>query len=95
MLRTRVRAGAAAGLVLSLLFAVIYTAIGFADLYVDAFQPQLGSPAPVTLRVPYGPRILRDARDGRQSLSYEHRRVIVPRGTVLRESDDDHRAAFA
>ena len=95
MLRTRVRAGAAAGLVLSLLFAVIYTAIGFADLYVDAFQPQLGSPAPVTLRVPYGPRILRDARDGRQSLSYEHRRVIVPRGTVRRASDDAQRAGSA
>lgn len=92
MLRTRVRAGAAAGLVLSLLFSVLFTIIGAGELFVQAVTPRMGEPTPVTLRVPYGPRIV---RDGRSRLVYEHTRIIVPRGTVLNESNDEHRAAFA
>jgi hypothetical protein len=79
--------------VLSLIFAGLFTAIGTFDLYIPALSPRLGAPAPITLRVPYGPRIVQGGKLGR--LSYEHARVIVPRGTVLREDDDDHRAAFA
>ncbi|MCC6554942.1 MAG: HDIG domain-containing protein [Polyangiaceae bacterium] len=93
MLRTRVRAGPVAGLVLSALFALLITAISVGDLYLPSLTPRLGAPAPVTLRVPYGPRIVRDERQHR--LVYEHKRVIVPRGEVLRESDDEDRAAFA
>jgi putative nucleotidyltransferase with HDIG domain len=95
MLRTRVRAGATAGLVLSALLAGLFTLVGLFDLYLPSFGARFGAPAAVTLRVPYGPRIVRDARGGHTQLSYEHRRVIVPRGTVLDESNDDHRAAFA
>src|SRR5262245_4328613 len=95
MLRTRVRAGAAAGLVLSFIFAAVFTFINLFDPLVPSMAPRIGAPAPVTLRVPYGPRIVHDARGGRSHLSYEHTRVIVPRGTVLDESIDDHRAAFA
>ncbi len=93
MLATRVRAGGTAGLVLSLIFAALFTIIGTFDLFVPSLAPRLGSETPVTMRVPYGPRIVRDARSGR--LSYEHARVIVPRGTLLREDNDEHRAAFA
>lgn len=93
MLATRVRAGATAGLVLSLIFAALFTVIGTFDLYVPSLAPRLGEPAPVTMRIPYGPRIVRDARTGR--LAYEHARVIVPRGTLLQEENDEHRAAFA
>jgi hypothetical protein len=95
MLRTRVRAGATAGLILSLIFAVIFTAVTVVELYVPALTPSLGKPAMVTLRVPYGPRIVTDARGGGSRLSYEHARVVVPRGTVLDEANVDHRAAFA
>src|SRR3569832_862355 len=95
MLRTRVRAGAATGLVLSLIFAVFFTAVSLFDVYVPQLTPSIGRPTLVTLRVPYGPRIRSDAIGGRSHLSYEHARVIVPRGTVLDESNDDHRAAFA
>ena len=95
MLRTRVRAGAAAGLVLSLLFAGLFTIVGLADLFVPSLTPMLGAPAPVTLRVPYGPRITQDARGGHLQVSYEHARIIVPRGTMLDDNDDDHRAACA
>ena len=92
MLRTRVRAGTAAGLVLSLLFAGIFTAASLFELYIPAFTPSFGRPAPITLRVPYGPRI---TRAGHSQLAYEHARVIVPRGTVLDEANDEHRSAFA
>lgn len=95
MLRTRVRAGAAAGLVLSTIFATLFTVVAQLELFVPAFAPRLGQPAPVTLRVPYGPRIVRDARAGRYQLVYEHARVIVPRGTLLDEAHDEHRAAAA
>ena len=95
MLRTRVRAGAAAGLVLSLLFAGLFTIVCLADLFVTSLTPMLGAPAPVTLRVPYGPRITQDARGGHSQVSYEHARIIVPRGTMLDDNDDDHRAACA
>ncbi len=93
MLATRVRAGGTAGLVLSLIFAALFTMLGTFDLYVPSLAPRLGSETSVALRIPYGPRIVRDARSGR--LSYEHARIIVPRGTVLREDNDEHRAAFA
>jgi putative nucleotidyltransferase with HDIG domain len=96
MLRTRVRAGAAAGLVLSLLFGGIFTVVSLFELYIPAFTPSFGRATLITLRVPYGPRIVRgDARGGHTQLSYEHARVIVPRGTVLDEGNDEHRAAFA
>ena len=82
-----------AGLVLSLIFAALFTIIGTFDLYVPSLAPRLGSETPIALRIPYGPRIVRDAKSGR--LAYEHARVIVPRGVVLREDNDEHRAAFA
>jgi putative nucleotidyltransferase with HDIG domain len=95
MLRTRLRAGATAGLVLSILFAGAFTAVSLLELYIPALAPSFGRPTPVTLRVPYGPRIVSDARGGHSQLSYSHARTIVPRGTVLDESNDEHRAAFA
>src|SRR5689334_17695752 len=95
MLRTRVRAGAAAGLIMSVVFAAVFTALSVFELYIPALGPRLGAPAPTTIRVPYGPRIVHDARNGRSHLSYEHARVTVPRGTVLDEANDDYRAAFA
>jgi cyclic-di-AMP phosphodiesterase PgpH len=94
MLRTRVRAGWVAGVVLSTLFAALATLVQVVDLYIPGWSPALGDSAPWTLRVPYSPRITRSSQqDGR--LAYEHVRVIVPRGTPLREGNDDHRAAFA
>ncbi|AKT36299.1 HDIG domain-containing metalloprotein [Chondromyces crocatus] len=92
MLRTRLRAGPVAGFVVSVLFALVVTGISVADLYLPSLVPRMGSPAPFTLRLPYGPRIVRDTQ---HRLVYEHTRLIVPRGTVLHEWDDNHRAAFA
>ena len=83
-----------AGLVMSIVAGALFTAVCVGDLYVARLSPRFGASAPVTLRVPYGPRIVRDRGDTSR-IAYEHVRVLVPRGTVLRESSDDHRAVFA
>ncbi|MBK8253375.1 MAG: HDIG domain-containing protein [Polyangiaceae bacterium] len=94
MLRTRIRAGAVAGLVMSIIAGVLFTAVAVGDLYIGWLAPHLGAPAPVTILVPYGPRIIRDRGDTSRVI-YDHIRIVVPRGTVLRESSDDHRAVIA
>ena len=88
MLRTRVRAGPVAGLVMSVLFALVLTAVQLGDRYVSAWTPKMGESLGLTLRVPYGPRVIRDRATGRSELRYEHQRIVVPRvGRPERESD--------
>lgn len=94
MLRTRVKAGPIAGLVLSLLFAVALTGIQWGDLFVEAWGPAFGSPVHTTLRIPYGPRIVREWTNGLAEIRFENFRVVVPRGVVLSRSREDHRAAY-
>jgi putative nucleotidyltransferase with HDIG domain len=94
MLRTRIRAGPVAGLVMSLLFAALLTVVQAGPRLIAGLDPHFGEPAPTTLRVPYGPRIVRDISTGRADLHYEHERVIVPMGTVLREDVEQHWTAF-
>jgi putative nucleotidyltransferase with HDIG domain len=76
---------------MSIVAGALFTAVCVGDLYVGWLAPHFGAPAPVTLRVPYGPRIVRDG----PRMTYEHTRIVVPRGAILRESSDDHRIAFA
>ena len=98
MLRTRVRAGAAAGFVMSVLFAGLFTAVSLCDLYISALEPRINTPRAstlTTLRVPFGARIVVDGQHGHSQLLYEHARVIVPRGTALDDANGDHRAAYA
>jgi putative nucleotidyltransferase with HDIG domain len=93
MLRTRIRAGAVAGVVLSLVFALALALLQSIELYVDDWTPRLGETTAVTLRVPYGPRIVH--HQSGSSISYEHTRIIIPAGTFLSERNDEHRAAVA
>ncbi len=95
MLSTRVRAGTVAGLVLSFVFSALFTIVSVGDLFMSSLTPQLGEPTRVTLRVPYGPHIISDSGGEHAHLAYQHARVVVPRGTILDESNRDHRAAFA
>jgi putative nucleotidyltransferase with HDIG domain len=95
MLRTRVKAGAVAGLVLSLIFAALLCFLQSFDLFIDSWSPQIGSIAAVTLRIPYGSRIVRDQTSGGLSISFEHARVIIPAGTELSPDNEEHRAAVA
>jgi hypothetical protein len=82
--------------VLSLVFALLFTALGTFELYVPSLTPRMGEPVPVTLRVPYGPLLVAEQPGGHgPELLFEHARVVIPRGTVLGETDVEQRAAFA
>ena len=94
MLRTRVRARAVAGLGLGLVFAALLTLIQAGDRFVAGWAPAFDQPTRVTLRVPYGPRVIHDPLTGRADLHYEHARVLVPRGEVLRGQNQAHWTAY-
>src|SRR5687768_3254007 len=94
MLRTRIRAGPVAGLVMSLLFAALLTVVQAGPRLLAGLEPHFGEPGPTTLRLPYAPRIVRDISTGRAGLHYEHERAIVPMGTVRREDVEQHWTAF-
>jgi len=93
MLRTRVRARPISALILSLLGALVLTVIQGGDLLVDAWQPVYDQPVHTTLRIPYGPRIVRDFSSGRPEIRFENFRVVIPPGTILDGGREDHRAA--
>jgi putative nucleotidyltransferase with HDIG domain len=77
---------------MSLLFAAVLTLVQRSDAMIPAFAPQVGKPAPVTLRVPYAPLIMKTSRTG---VEYVHARVVIPRGEVLDDRFDTHRIALA
>jgi putative nucleotidyltransferase with HDIG domain len=95
MLRTRLRAGPVANLVLSVVFAVLFTALNSFDQYVESWTPQIAAPTRTALRLPSGARIVKADNPNASLLVYEHRRVTIPPFTVLDETKDDHREVFA
>ncbi|MBI5537451.1 MAG: HDIG domain-containing protein [Deltaproteobacteria bacterium] len=95
MLRTRVRAGPVASLVLSVVFAVLFTGLSCFDLFIDSWSPQLGQATRVALRIPHGSRIVVRGEEGDSRMVYQTRRVTIPPFIVLDETKDDHREAFA
>jgi putative nucleotidyltransferase with HDIG domain len=90
MLRTRVRVGPTSGLVLSVLFAALFTAVGTFELFVPSFAPAYGQPSRVTLRVPHGVRIVKQAGVV-VDVEFENQPVVIPPGTQLLPSVEDHR----
>jgi hypothetical protein len=84
-----------AGIVLSLVLAVVLSVVQSFELFIDAWTPALGETTALTLRVPYGPRIVRNQHSAGSNISYEHTRIIIPAGTLLSEQNQDHRAAVA
>lgn len=95
MLRTRVKAGPITGLVMSLLFAVALTGVQSFDRFVAAWTPQAGKATAVTLRVPYGPRLVREKGSLQTEIRYERTRILIPRGTVLRTKNPGDQTALA
>jgi len=89
------RAGATTGLVLSLVFGLLFTALQTFDLFVESWTPRAGEPASIALRVPYGPRIVEAARDEGPATAYGHARIIIPPHTTLDGRQETHRAAIA
>jgi hypothetical protein len=83
-------------MVLSLFFAGLLAILQSFDLFVSAWAPRMGEPAAVTIRVPYGPQIVRDQSPaGTPSVAYTHGRVIIPQETKLSERTAEHRIAVA
>lgn len=92
MLRTRLFGGAVAGTILAVVFAALFTALWSADLLLRRAPPRFGEVTPYTLRVPYSPQLLQSVDDITRA-RIEFRRVIVPRGTLLRDDIEAHRVA--
>jgi putative nucleotidyltransferase with HDIG domain len=86
-----------AGLALSLVFAILVTAVETVDVFVPRWAAVAGRPAPVSIRVPYGRSFVErpDVGGARPLPEYRHASVIVARGTLLDPADPDHRAAMA
>jgi cyclic-di-AMP phosphodiesterase PgpH len=80
---------------MSVLFALGLTAVQVGDRYVRSWKPVLGGRARVTLRIPYGPRVIHERDGGRHVLHIEHGRVVVPRGELLRPDSDADLTAYS
>jgi len=79
---------------MSLVFGVFLTVLQAGDRYVESWTPRFGAPTPVALRVPYGPRLVRDRSTGRVRFGYQDQRTIVGRGTTLRRDVEAHQTAY-
>lgn len=97
-LRTRVRAGWLAGVLLSLTTAVLLTLVQYGDVAFAAFEPKLGEATPVSLRVPHrlAPRLEATA-SGRSDapLNYRLQHVLVPVGVELSAAEPSHKVAVS
>lgn len=91
---TRAVASRPKGLLLSLLSAFLFTAVGSVEMFVPSLMPRQGEPAPLTVRIPYGPRLISRDDKGSSQAVFEHRRIIVPRGEIVLPDNDDHKAAL-
>ena len=94
MLQTRVRVGPTSGLLLSALFALLFTFVGSVELFFPQLAPRYGVETPVALRLPYSARLIREGSGDLYEVSFEHRRITVPRGTLLDPRVEDHRATL-
>lgn len=97
-LRTRVRAGWLAGVVLSLATAVLLTLVYYGDAAFSAFEPKFGSATPVTLRVPHRfvPRVESSAvARGDSPANFRMQHLLVPVGTELSASETTHKVAVS
>jgi putative nucleotidyltransferase with HDIG domain len=93
MLVTRVRVGAPSGLALCAVVAALMTLVASFEVLLPFTTPEFGKPTPLVMRVP----ITAKAAVGRARLfdvHFEHRRMILDRGSVLRPSVEEHRVAI-
>ena len=94
MLRTRVRVGVVSALILSVLFAALLTSVGAFELFFPRLTPVYGEEAPLVLRVPATMRFVERDGVGVQDVTFEHDRVVIPRGTMLEADNEEHRSAM-
>lgn len=89
MLRTRIRAGPVAGLLLSLVLAVLLTLVHAGDWFVRDWAPKFGQPAATSFRLPFSPRMARLDHESSGARAYRHERVTVPRGELVGARERD------
>jgi hypothetical protein len=82
-------------LILSFSFAALLTAVGGFELFVPRLAPMFDHPAPLALRVPYSVQLVKLERGEAYDVTFQHRRVVIPRGTMLSEEVEEHRAAVS
>ncbi|MBI4955192.1 MAG: HDIG domain-containing protein [Myxococcales bacterium] len=92
MLRTRVRVGPVAGVVLSIVFAALFAATSLAELFVPALAPAYHESVVVALRTPYEAR---DVPGPAGTLQRMYARTVVPPRTRLDPHNEQHRSAMA
>ncbi len=92
MLRTRVRAGPVAGLVMSLALAIFLTLVQTGDRFIGSWTPAYDQPTTTALWVPYGPRFVRTG--ARTRLHFEERQALIPPGTRLDRDVPEHQSAL-
>ncbi len=97
-LRTRVRAGWLAGVLLSLTTAVLLTLVQYGDIAFSAFEPKFGQAAPVSLRVPHRLIPRADASvvlRGDTTPYFRMQHVLIPMGTELSSTETSHKIAVS
>ncbi len=95
-LRTRVRAGWLAGVLLSVMTALLLTAVQFGDVVFEHFEPRFGEPSPTSLRGPHRlvPLVESQSPYNLQS-PYKLQHLFVPAGDELSAADPVHRLSVA
>lgn len=92
MLRTRLFGGVVAGTILSVVFAALFTMVWGYELF--GRRARFGEATTFSIRVPYSPQFVHTIDDVSRA-RFDYRRVIVPRGTVLRDDVEAHRIAVS
>jgi cyclic-di-AMP phosphodiesterase PgpH len=93
VLRTRLFGGVVAGTILSVVFAALFSLVWGYELF-GRRAPRFGEATTYTLRVPYSPQFVHTIDDVSRA-RFDYRRVIIPRGTVLRDDVEAHRIAVS
>ncbi len=88
------RVGWGASLLISLISAVVWTAIHSGDRFIPGWAPKYGASVVTTQRIPFGPRLERDLTTGRLELTYPHDDVVVARGVTLDPQKQAHRLIY-
>lgn len=85
-------------LILSVLFAAFLTTVGAFELFIPQLTPVYGQQAPLVLRVPAAMRLSeQESPDGPgdvKDVTFQHHRLVIPRGTTLATDNEDHRSAM-
>ncbi len=93
MLVTRVRVGVLSGLALCAVVSALMMVIASFEVLFPFGAPEFGKPSPWVMRVPMSPHASVVGRAKLFDVQLEHRRLVLPRGTMLLREVEEHRLA--